>query len=103
MKGDDHPQGSAVTVEPRRTTYLEWDVSPEGKVEVESVGNAAMRPPLGVTAHLCTKSSENPMWGVTDRAQTVTDDVRIPMRFQFGPKTPWFYSRSARTTYSSPH
>ena len=67
MRVDDHPQGSAVTVEPHKTIQtpaLEWDVRPEGEVEVESVRNAEMRPLLGVTAHQCTKSSEDPTWGV---------------------------------------
>ncbi len=36
--GDDHPEGGVATVEPHRATRtpgLEWDVSPEGEVEVE--------------------------------------------------------------------
>ncbi len=61
-------RGSKATVEPHPITQkpaLEWDISSEGEVGVESVGNAAMRRPLGVTAHLCTKNPADPTWGVT--------------------------------------
>ncbi len=57
-----------MTVEPHsktQTPALEWNVSPKGGVEVESVCNAAMRPPLKVTAQLCTKDRADPTWGVT--------------------------------------
>ena len=55
FEGGDHPQGSAVTVEPhktRQTPVLEWDISPEGEAEVESVGKVVIRPPLGLR-HTC--------------------------------------------------
>ncbi len=44
---------------------LEWDVSPEGEEEVESVRNAVMQSSLGVITHQCTKDPVDPTWGVT--------------------------------------
>ncbi len=53
-------------VEPQRTIQtpaLEWDVSPEGEVEVEWVSNGAKRPTLEVIEHLCAKHLADSTWG----------------------------------------
>ncbi len=87
------------TVEPHRTTQtraLVWDVSPKWEVEVEQVGNTAKRPPLGVVAYLCTKDPADSTCAATqiDRRRLLKKKVSR-WGCSLGPKTPWFYWRSA--------
>ena len=94
---------TAETHRATRTPALEWDVNPEGEREVELVCNATKRPPLRVSAHLCAKYLANPTWRATKMAANGCRRRIYPIGATFWPKTLWVYSKSAQTTYNSPH
>ncbi len=104
---DDRPKGGVAAVELHQTTrtpalevrclLLRGD---RGRISRRRSKSTT----LGVVAHLYTEHLADPTW-----VDTQVDHKRlfktIVSRWgcSLGSKTPWFYSRSARTSYTSPH